>query len=123
MVGRIGQNGWLKSQALNSEITSLSWAFQDHEPAGCSQVLFIVVVRGWGESGTSRLACAGIAGLLSVHVAASGGGGKFLEATQLKTQMPRLLEGQGKCLGSWGWSALQIAATAVSRAELNWREL
>lgn len=50
MVEEPGWAEWVVEEpGTSSEITGLSWAFEDHEPAGRAQVLFIVVVRRCGK--------------------------------------------------------------------------
>ena len=106
---RVGQNGWLKSQALpaKSQASAGPWRPRSRPdaPRCCASVRRCPERRDLPPSVFCNRRLAGYVRGSTLRPRQLPEAEKFLEATQPKTQKPRPLEGQGKCLGSWGWSA------------------
>ena len=102
---RVGQNGWLKSQALPAKSQASAGPWRTDAPRCCASVRRCGKRRDLPPSLFCYRRLAGCVRGSTLRPRQLPEAEKFLEAAQPKTQKPRPLEGQGKCLGSWGCSA------------------
>ena len=96
---RVGQNGWLKSQALPAKSQASAGPWRTDAPRCCASV------GAAGKGGTCCPACSVTGGSLGVFAALHSGRGSFLRLRSFWKPLSRKLRSQGRWkarANAWG---------------------